>query len=142
MLSKKFALGFGIAIALPLLIYYGVSTFSPPPKWQDYSPIGRPQTSEESQRGMQQFNIHAQRFARHLFFVATPLGLAAIIIGAVTAVEAIGTGLMFGGIFTVIEGYFWYWSDLPPWMRFLSLLVAFGILILIGYRQFARRDRK
>jgi hypothetical protein len=141
MLSKKFALGFGIAIALPLLIYYGVSTFSPPPKWQDYQPKGT-FVREEQERLAQQYHVQAQRFARHLFFVATPLGIAAIIFGAVTAVEAIGTGLMFGGIFTVIEGYFWYWSELPPWMRFLSLLVAFGILIFIGYRQFARQDRK
>ena len=141
MLSKKFALGFGIAIALPLLIYYGVSTFSPPPKIGDYQPKGA-SGREEQVRLWQQYEQHGQRFTRHLLSVALPLGIAAIIIGAVTAVEAVGTGLMFGGIFTVVEGYFWYWSYLPPWMRFLSLLLAFGILIFIGYRQFARQDRK
>ena len=35
MLAKKFALGFGIAIILPMLVHYGVSTFSPAPQWQD-----------------------------------------------------------------------------------------------------------
>ena len=36
MLAKKFALGFGIAIIFPMMIHYGVSTFSPEPKWKDY----------------------------------------------------------------------------------------------------------
>ena len=36
MLAKKIALGFGIAIIFPMMIHYGVSTFSPQPKRKDY----------------------------------------------------------------------------------------------------------
>ena len=147
MLSKKFALGFGIAVALPLVVYYGVSTFSPPPKWEDYFPAGslarREKTPEEEVRLQQEesrrqqlYKEHKHHFVRSLFFVAAPIGIAAIIAGSLIAVEAIGTGLMFGGIFTVIEGYVWYWGALEHWMRFLSLLAAFLILIFIGYRKF------
>lgn len=110
MLAKKFALGFGIAIILPMVIYYGVSTFSPAPKWNDY----------------------------YLFYVAVPLGIFAILFGAFSPIQAIGTGLMFGGIFTLTEGYFCYWSELQDWMRFLSLLIAFVVLIYIGYRKLAK----
>jgi len=121
MLSKKFALGFGIAVALPLLVYYGVSTFSPPPKWEDYFPSGslvlRDRTPEEQakieqeqSRRRQLYKEHEHHFVRSLFFIAAPVGIAAIIAGSFIAVEAIGTGLMFGGIFTVIEGYLWYWG--------------------------------
>jgi hypothetical protein len=35
MLAKKFALGFGIAVIMPMMIHYGVSTFSHEPKWED-----------------------------------------------------------------------------------------------------------
>ena len=35
MLAKKIALGFGIAVILPLLVHYGVSTFSAAPKWEN-----------------------------------------------------------------------------------------------------------
>ena len=147
MLSKRFALGFGIAVALPLLVYYGVSTFSPPPNWADYFPTGslsrRDKTPEEEVRIQQEqsrreqlYKEHEHRFVRALFFIAAPIGIAAIIAGSVIAIEAVGTGLMFGGIFTVIEGYFWYWGVLEHWMRFLSLLAAFLILIFIGYRKF------
>jgi len=147
MLSKKFALGFGLAVALPLLVYYGVSTFSPPPNWADYFPTGslsrRDKTPEEEVRIQQEqsrreqmYKEHEHRFVRALFFIATPIGIAAIIGGSIIAIEAVGTGLMFGGIFTVIEGYCWYWWALEHWMRFLSLLAAFLILIFIGYRKF------
>jgi hypothetical protein len=36
MLAKKIALGFGLAIIFPMMIHYGVSTFSPEPKFENY----------------------------------------------------------------------------------------------------------
>lgn len=80
-------------------------------------------------------------FQRRLFFVATPIGLAAIIIGSFLAVQAVGAGLIFGGIFTLIDGYCWYWSELQDWMRFLSLLAAFVVLVVIGYVKFDKKGR-
>jgi hypothetical protein len=35
-LARQIAIGFGVAIVFPLLVYYGVSTFSHAPKWSDY----------------------------------------------------------------------------------------------------------
>jgi uncharacterized membrane protein YkgB len=150
MLAKKFALGFGIAIILPMLVHYGVSTFSPAPKWQDrygYNSYRRYQnaTAEEKARLDKERELAEKRwqekertFQRHLFFVAVPVGIAAIIIGAVAAIQAVGTGLMFGGIFTLMDGYICYWSELQDWMRFLSLLAAFIVLIYIGYRKLVK----
>ena len=37
MLAKKFALAFGIAVVFPAMLHYGVATFSPEPRWQDYT---------------------------------------------------------------------------------------------------------
>lgn len=110
MLAKKFAVGFGVAIILPMLVHYGVSTFSPRPKWQDYqmedyyqrhkdaSPEEKTRLKEERDRLNQERDKHRKRFERHLFFVAVPIGIAALIFGAIASVQAIGTGLMFGGI--------------------------------------------
>src|SRR5438093_7055061 len=49
--------------------------------------------------------------------------------------QAIGGGLMLGGIFTFTEGCFYRWADLEPVGRFLVLLVAFGVLLWIGYQR-------
>jgi hypothetical protein len=150
MLAKKFALGFGIAIILPMLVHYGVSTFSPPPKWQDRydpsyyqrydkaTPEERAQLDKERAEKDRIWRQKEKVFQSHLFAVAVPLGIASIVIGAILPIQAIGTGLMFGGIFSLTEGYMMYWSELQDWMRFLSLLIAFVVLIFIGYRKLAK----
>jgi len=150
MLAKKFALGFGVAIILPMLVHYGVSTFSPRPKWRDYydteyyqriqnaSPEEKAKLEQERKKRDDGYHNAQKRFQRHLFFVAVPVGICTIIFGSITPVQAIGTGFMFGGIFTLVDGYCWYWSELQDWMRFLSLLVAFVILIYIGYHKLAK----
>ena len=150
MLAKKFAIGFGIAVILPMMIHYGVSTFSRSPKWADYygyqnnypGPNASSEEVKKYQKERQQkdqlFRSAQKVFQKHLFVVAVPIGIAAIVLGALSPVQAVGTGLMFGGIFTLMDGYFWYWSELQDWMRFLSLLLAFIVLIYIGYRKLSK----
>ena|SRR3989338_4145933 len=152
MLAKKFGFGFGIAIILPMLVHYGVSTFSPAPKWetsytsnyyqyQNATPEEKEKLQIEDNKRQEKYRQHRKTFERHLFYVAAPVGVAAIIVGAGLTVQAVGAGLIFGGIFTLIDGYCWYWSELQDWMRFLSLLMAFIVLIGIGYAKASEKKR-
>lgn len=150
MLAKKFALGFGIAIIFPIMIHYGVSTFVPSPKWQeryssdyyqDYNnskPEEKAKLQQERKQHEQEWRINEKRFQRALFSVAVPVGIAAIVIGSLAAIQAVGTGLMFGGIFSLLDGYCNYWSELPDAMRFFSMLFAFIVLLYIGYKKLAK----
>ena len=142
MLAKKFGFGFGIAVILPMLVHYGVSTFSPQPKWVDYygseyyqesTPEEKKELQEKRKKKDDAFRSRRKVFEQRLFFIAIPVGIAAIITGAILAVQAIGAGLIFGGIFTLIDGYCCYWSELQDWMRFLSLLAAFIVIVFCGY---------
>ena len=47
---------------------------------------------------------------------------------------------MFGGIFSICDGYFNYWSELADWMRFLSLLSAFIVLLFVGYKKIEKKE--
>jgi hypothetical protein len=152
MLARQIAIGFGIAVIFPLLVYYGVATFHPAPQRQAVvaavimppnSTAEERQTFSEKQRERQQkqqeqndaFKSAAKDFARHLVIISTPLGIAAILVGAYLPLHAIGTGLIFGGIFTVAWGYWSYWFYLEDWVRFVSLLAGFLILLFVGYRR-------
>jgi len=138
---------------LPLMVYYGVSTFSPGPKWRDYQVENYYEKheraaeqeqialEEEKNRLDDEYREHKKRFERNLFFVAAPVGIIAVVTGSIIAVQAIGTGLMLGGIFTLTEGYVCYWSELADWMRFVSLLVGFVVLLFIGYRKLAGKQK-
>ena len=141
MIAKKFALAFGIAVVFPAMIHYGVSTFSPEPRWQDYhvTPLIN-SNSVEYQKKDAEYRATEKVFEKHLFAVAVPLGLVTVIVGAFLAVAAIGTGLMFGGIFSVCDGYFNYWSELSAQMKFSSLLAAFIVLLIVGYRKLEKRE--
>jgi len=70
-----------------------------------------------------------------LVIASTPLGVAAIFIGAYLSFQAIGTGLILGGVLTVAWGHWNYWLYLDDWIRFISLLAGFAILIFIGVRR-------
>jgi len=114
MLARKIALGFGIAVVFPMLLHYGVSTFTPQPKWQDYqvqgvfdphaSPEEKAKRQAEQQKKQEERKSAEKRFQQHLFLVAVPLGLVALVVGAFLRLPALGTGLMFGGIFSVGDG--------------------------------------
>ncbi len=151
MLAKKFALGFGIAIVLPMMIHYGVSTFVTEPKWDDYQvknyyqryKHGTPEEKKalEAEKGRldEQYKKEEEQFQKNLFFVAVPLGIIAIIVGSFLSVQATGTGLMFGGIFSICDGYINYWSELSDALKFLSLLVAFIVLLFVGYKKLEKK---
>jgi len=143
MLAKKFGFGVGIALVLPMLIHYGVSTFTPKPKWDNYytydyyqyqhaSEEEKKKLEEERKKKEEEYRKQRKVFERNLFYVATPVGIMAIVVGSFIAIQAIGAGLIFGGIFTLIDGFCWYWTELHDWMRFVSLLVAFITLVIMG----------
>ncbi len=129
MIAKKFALAFGIAVV------------SPEPRWQDYhvTPL-IDSNSAEYQKKDAEYRAAERTFEKHLFAVAVPLGLITLVVGAFLSVPAIGTGLMFGGIFSVTDGYFNYWSELSAQLKFFSLLAAFIVLLIVGYRKLEKKE--
>jgi hypothetical protein len=136
MLAKKFALAFGIAVVFPAMIHYAVSSFSPEPRWSDYHTTALiDRNSAEYQKRDDEYRAAEKAFEQHLFAVAVPLGLITIAVGAFLPIPAIGTGLMFGGIFSVCDGYYNYWSELSSLWKFLSLLAAFIVLLFVGYKK-------
>ena len=153
MIFKKIALAFGIAIILPMMIHHGVSTFVPKPKRSEFdamrlletirdNPNKRTETRAQAKAEDERYKKELNRHEMVLFFVSVPLGIIAIILGAFLSVKAIGAGLIFGGIFSVCNGYLNYWSGLSNGLRFISLLVAFIVLIFVGYKKIEPRTTK
>ena len=72
--------------------------------------------------------------SKKVFFVALPLGLIVIALGAFAfGLEAVGSGLIGGGIGTLIYGSGAYWPYSQNWIRFLISLVGLVILIWLIY---------
>jgi hypothetical protein len=145
MLTYQTAVQFGIAVIFPMLIYFGVRTLHPPPKLISLAIHNTPQTTpeerlkatNEQQARIKLFQSESRRHATVLLLASLPLGIAAIVCGAFIDIPAIGVGLIFGGIFSIGNGYFHNWRYLENWVRFVSLLVAFVALLYVAYAKLA-----
>lgn len=147
MLARKIILGFGFAVLLPMLIHYGIELISPRPDWKEYqvqnyyerhqraSPEEQERLEAEKNRLDEQRQTAEKRWSQTHFFAGVPIGILVILLGSLIRVQAVGGGLMLGGIFTFTEGCVWYWGDLEPVGRFLVLLAAFAVLLWIGYQR-------
>jgi hypothetical protein len=87
----------------------------------------------ERQRLGQEYRSQLRVFHRELFCTALPAGITAVIIGSLLGVQAVGTGLMFGGIISLLEAYTVYWQELDDLFKFVSILISLIILIGVGY---------
>ena len=147
MLARQIMVGFGIAAILPWLILYGLSTVYPQPKYEHYYAVPlapdataaeRKVQADEMRKRQEDFNARSRSFARVLFPISTVLGVAAILIGAHVASNAIGAGLILGGIFSLALCYWGHSQYLDDWLRFLSLLTGFAALIYVGLKKLPR----
>jgi hypothetical protein len=141
MLALQLVIGIGIALLFPLLIYTGVAVIKAPPKPGDRTNL-QAETSEEIKRANQE-QIRRERealqsarvaYAKTLFAAMAPTGLAAVVGGYVIGINAVGIGLLTGGILCMVYGYARYWSSLPQSLRFVSVLAGLLMLVFIGVR--------
>jgi hypothetical protein len=145
MLARQIAIGFGVAVVFPLLIYYGVCTFSLAPKWGDFHtavafnanmPADERATLQNRQKADTIAYEAAERtFSLRLLCAAAPLGYAAILLGSARVASGLGAGLMFGGIFAVGTDYWYHWTFVADWLRFVSLLIAMAVLVFVAYQR-------
>jgi hypothetical protein len=145
MLAFQLVIGTGVALLFPMLIYYGIATVRQPPKSGDYlgghAPLGddasdleRQSLDDQKKRDKEAWQKAQAGYAKTLFMVMTPFGVAAIFGGYLLGVSAIGTGLLTGGILCAVYGYARYWNALEPWMRFASILASLLMLVFIGLK--------
>ncbi len=152
----NFAIAMGIAILLPMLVIYGVKTFSPAPEWEDFhsrqlyekpspekiTPEEQAKRMKEQQEALAKLDAARKQHQMHLFFTAVPVGLIAIIAGTFIRVPALGPGMVFGGVFTLAEGYLFNWQELSDPIKFVSLLIALVVLGITAYRRLGNPEKK
>ena len=90
----------------------------------------------------QEFDSAMKLRSRNVFFIALPIGVAIIALGAfIFGLEAVGAGLMGGGIGTLIYGSGAYWPYSENWIRFLISLIGLVLIIWLAY-YFNKRWKK
>jgi hypothetical protein len=133
-----------IAIIFALFIGYGIDTFYEAPEWEDYcdieerivDPANQTKLAEREQCE-EEFDAVREPYERNVFIITLIIGMIAIIIGGVVLkVETVSSGIMGGGVFTLIYGTMRYWGDMHKYLRFTVLTIVLIVLIWIGYKKF------
>jgi hypothetical protein len=76
-------------------------------------------------------------YNRNVFIVCLIAGMIAIIVGGVIlSLESVSSGIMGGGVLTVIYGTLRYWGEMSKYIRFVILGLVLAVLIWIGYKKF------
>lgn len=74
-------------------------------------------------------------YNRNVFIITVILGISAIILGVYLNLSSVSSGLMGGGVLTMLYGALRYWADMDEYLRFIILAVVFAVLIWIGYNK-------
>jgi len=75
-----------------------------------------------------------EKYSRGIFLFALPLGIAVIAIGAfVFGLEAVGAGLMGGGVGIILYGVGGFWRFADDWLKFVLSLVGLVVVIWLAY---------
>jgi hypothetical protein len=91
----------------------------------------------------QDYEDARESYSRNLFLIALPLGIAIIAFGAlVFGLEAVGAGLMGGGIGVILWGVGGFWQFAQDWLKFLLSLIGLIVLIWLAYFLNKKFDKK
>jgi len=148
---RKLAAWLGITTLLPLVAYFGAAALFTPPDEEAYndraamlnqqiqsgSDAEKAAARTELDQVEKQHRDAGRRFGHRLFWVSYGVGLIAVAIGLFVPIQAVGAGLMFGGIVAIGDGCYIAWDQLGRWPRFSSLLfalLAFLVLSVIRFR--------
>jgi hypothetical protein len=135
-----------------LVVWYGTSVFHSPPDDDKYEqalneiseqeveaediPAKRRELLKQRHALQEKREAEQEAYNRTVFWVACPLGLAALLLGSALTIQSLGSALMFGGLATLTAGCYSYWDKMDSWLRFGSLLVALAVVVGIGLWRF------
>jgi len=156
---KALAIIIAIAILTPMTINYGATLMAPRPTspssiflgkyYSEQKTKGKIDTKDyKSAKELHQLKTNLASYKRYnkqlslyrntLFYTCLIAGLILIILGLLMNISIIDTGLIFGGSFSVINGYATYWDYLTSPLKFASLIIALLLVIGVAYFRLAR----
>ena len=75
-----------------------------------------------------------EKYSRNIFLFALPFGIVVIAVGAfVFGLEAVGAGLMGGGVGIILYGVGGFWRFADDWLKFILSLIGLIAVIWLAY---------
>ncbi|HLC64529.1 MAG TPA: hypothetical protein VJI46_00225 [Candidatus Nanoarchaeia archaeon] len=163
---KERLLTIAIAVIFVMFVAYGISTFYPEPRYEEFCGEQFPEQAANETACLEkggrwspnfpkcppgescpegwcdiyykcnkEFQNKSESYNRVVFIVSGIIGLIAVVIGVVfLKLESVGSGIMGGGVLTIVYGTIRYWGNLQDIGRFAILGIILAVLIGLGYK--------
>ncbi len=83
-----------------------------------------------------------EKYTTYLLIIAAISGIIGIIIGMIVKVESVGTGLVGGGILSILYGVIRHWQYSNSVLKVVALGIALGVLVWFGFKKFGKIIKK
>mgnify|MGYP001604131261 CR=1 FL=1 len=84
----------------------------------------------------QTYNDDLSVYNRNTFIILTALGAVTIVVSIfLTLPSAVASGLLYGGVLSLIIGTMRYWGNMDEYLRFAVSGIVLLVLVLIGIRK-------
>ena len=129
----QIAFAIGVAFILPIVVYQGIEIFNPSPVLEKYNVNKNEGYKKVRGENIKGYNEARIKHDKILFYIATSIGIVAILVGAYFPIVSLGTGLVLGGLACSMLGSFYYWEHMDHVFKFGIMLLMLVILLVIGY---------
>ena len=131
-LTKTF-LAMGISIVLFSFIAYTIYTFYKGPSYPEYNQTDYTQKLEK-------YREDRKRYSSNMFIIFSIIGLLTTFIGiSLSRIETVGSGIIGGGILTILSGIVIGWSSMNEYVRILVLGSILAFLIYLAYKKIEKK---
>jgi hypothetical protein len=118
-------------------------------KWVSYENVravpieGEKNYCDEDYYCRQEYDKVREKHSRMVFIISIPLGILLIVLGAfLFHLDAVGAGLMGGGVGTFIFGAGGYWEYSDNLLKFIISLIGLGVVIYFAYWFNNKKEKK
>ena len=141
MLRLIFTLFVGAIVAL--FIGFGIHTFDPPPAAPDLGGIEMKQNPTDAEvaaisAAQKIYQAQSEQYSREVSLMS--MGAAVLLLGGSLLLErrnpVMANGILLGGLFMLVYGVGRGFASRDTTALFVSLGVALGIVLLLGFRRF------
>lgn len=132
---KQLVIILALAVLIPMTIDYGSTLLDPYPSYP-----ARVAGMAPSAVSLDLYHQLVEKYESTLFYTCLICGAACIAAGIFFKWPVIDSGLILGGLISLINGYTTYWEHLPKLLQFLSLLGALLLIIVSSYNKFVKKE--
>ncbi len=147
---RKYGLILVIAVLYTFFVHTLIDAVLDNPRYEDFCPIelkslGEEFNDTEYQNCQAKLDDARQYFELRVFIISAVLGLVSIIIGLMLPYEKnilnewIGSGLLFGGLFSLFVGTIRSFGQIGEVWRPIIMLFELILVIFLAYRLYGRK---